>query len=58
MSEQSTQKPYNVEDFRKKNKEVKNRGKLLIQQGHKCVKFLETFPARLIWCGEESCKNK
>ena len=48
------------EDFRKfaerVNKEVHDRANILKENGHTCIKYLQTFPQQLSWCDQEPCK--
>ena len=48
----------NICDMKKRNNEALEFGKKLENEGHKCVKYMETYPIQIYWCGNKQCDKK
>jgi len=48
----------NVCDMKKKNNEALEFGKKLENEGHTCVKYMETYPVQIYWCGNKQCDKQ
>lgn len=44
-----------INDLEKRNKDAKEFGKKLENQGHTCVSYLESFPVQIQWCNQKVC---
>ena len=48
----------NVCDMKKRNNEALEFGKKLENEGHTCVKYMETYPVQIYWCGNKQCDKQ
>ena len=59
MSEQNTEQSQDERfaEMKRRAKEVKEKGRALMANGHKCVAYLESYPPKLVWCGNQQCSK-
>ena len=42
-------------DMEKRQKQQEEFARRLIENGHKCVYYMESYPVQVGWCGKEKC---